>query len=165
MCSFSLMKQTLPLEHPDVPLIQTGWEKELGNLPEIPANIKINGILSLGKNLLTAYLPWGLETFEDGIVISESAAQALTSKVEKTFWFSQEKDTGREGDHRVTQITRSNPRIVEGGKRSLDHEGIVKVGTDVKPGDILVSAILKRFKDINKTRSLDVIIFNKSIES
>ena len=88
------------MEHPEVPWIQTGWERELAKLPEIPADIKINGILSLGKNLLSAYLPWGLETFEDGIVISESAAQALTSKEEKTFWFNQEKKTWLEGDYR-----------------------------------------------------------------
>ena len=148
------------MEHPDVPLIQTGWEKELGKLPEIPSDIKIDGILSLGKNLLTGYLPWGLETFEDGIVISESAAQALTSKEEKTFWFNQEKKTWLEGDYRYTQLTKSNPRIPENNKSSLDDEGIVKVGTDVKPGDVLVSAILKRYNDINKTKSLDVAIIS-----
>ena len=160
----NMMKQALPLEHPDMPWIQTGWEKELANLPQIPADSKVNGVLSLGKNLLTAYLTWGLETFEDGIVISESAAGTLTSKEEQIFWFNQEKKTWPEGDLRATQITRSNPRIPEIEKRSLDDDGIVKIGTEVKPGDVLVSALLRRYKDINKTRSLDVLIFDKFID-
>ena len=154
----NMMKQALPLEQPDVPWIQTGWEKELANNPQIPADSKVNGVLSLGKNLLTAYLTWGLETFEDGIVISESAANALTSKEEQIFWFNQEKKTPFEGHLRVKQITRSNPRISENEKRFLDDEGIVKIGTDVKPGDVLVSVFSKHFKDVHKTNILDAMI-------
>ncbi len=162
----NMMKQALPLEHPDIPLIQSGWEKEIGKLPEIPSDINIDGILSLGKNLLAGYLPWGLETFEDGIVVSESASKALTSKVEKTFCFSQEKKTLLEGDYCITQITRKNQRISEANKNSLDDEGIIKVGTEVRPGDTLVSAVRKRYNDINKTKTLDLaIISDDFIES
>jgi DNA-directed RNA polymerase beta' subunit len=160
----NMMKQALPLENPEVPWIQTGWEEELAASPEVSQDLKVNGVLSLGKNLLAAYLPWGLETFEDGIVISESAARTLTSKEEKFFWFNQDKKNWQEGDYLSFQITRDNPRIPEENKSCLDNEGIVITGTDVKPGDILVSALLKRFKDINKTRSLDVTISHKFIE-
>ena len=96
----NMMKQALPLEQPDVPWIQTGWEKGLANLPQIPADSKVNGVLALGKNLLTTYQTWGLETFEDGIVISESAANALTSKEERIFWFDHVEKTRPEGDLR-----------------------------------------------------------------
>ena len=107
----NMMKQTLPLVKPEAPLIQTGWEKSLGQREEVSASFKSDGILAMGKNLLSAYIPWGLETFEDGIVISESAATALTSKHEKTFWFNQQKSEWWEGDYRPIHITAKNPRI------------------------------------------------------
>jgi DNA-directed RNA polymerase subunit beta len=161
----NMMKQALPLEQPEAPWIQTGWEKELAHLPEITEDHKTDGILSLGKNLLAAYLPWGLETFEDGIVVSESAARALTSKEEKTFWFNQEGKGWSEGDYIRQEITKSNPRIPERDKRRLNYEGIITVGSVVKPGDVLVSAVLKRFKDIHKTKLIDVMISGGSIET
>jgi hypothetical protein len=154
----NMMKQALPLELPEIPLIQSGWEKEIGKLPEIPSSININGLLSLGKNLLAGYLPWGLETFEDGIVISESAAKALTSKVEKIFWFDQEKKTWLQGDYCITEITRNKSNLSEAEKGTLNDEGIIKVGIDVKPGDIIVSAVLKRYIDVHKTKTLDLAI-------
>ena len=104
----------------------------------------------MGKNLLSAYIPWGLETFEDGIVISESAALNLTSKHEKTFWFNLQKNEWWEGDYRPIHITAKNPRIPEDEKKYLDDEGIVKSETKVKPGDVLVSAYVTKYQNINK---------------
>ena len=122
----NMMKQALPLKKPDVPLIQTGWESLLGHREEVSESFKKDGILALGKNLLSAYMPWGLDTFEDGIVISESAAEALTSSQEKTFWFNQPKSDWWDGGYRTVRISADNPRIPEHEKKVLDDNGIVK---------------------------------------
>ena len=161
----NMLKQALALKSPDEPWIQTGWERELAKLSEFPSNIVVNGVLALGKNLFAAYLPWGLKTFEDGIVISESAATALTSVEEKTFWFDQNKNTILEGDFCEIKILKAKNKISESEKSALNDEGIVRVGRYVKPGDVLVSAQQIRFRDINKTKLLDVLNADRDIEA
>jgi DNA-directed RNA polymerase beta' subunit len=152
----NMMKQALPLEKPDMPLTQTGWESVLGQREEVSESFKTNGILTIGKNLLTAYLPWGLDTFEDGMVVSESAASALTSAQEKIFWFSQQSNGWPDGGYKSMRVTAENPRISEREKACLDEKGIVKPGTIVKPGDLLVSAYMTKQNDIHKTKFIDV---------
>jgi len=159
----NMMKQALPLIKPDAPLIQTGWETLLGQQVEVSESFKVDEILAMGKNLLTAYIPWGLATFEDGIVISESAATDLTSKHEKTFWFNQQKSEWWEGDYIPIQVAADNLRIPENEKYFLDEKGIVKPGTKVKPGDILVSAYMTKYKNINKTKLIDVCTTKHSV--
>ena len=160
----NMMKQALPLKNPDVPLIQTGWESLLGQREEVSESFKKDGILALGRNLLSAYMPWGLDTFEDGIVISESAAEALTSSQEKTFWFNQPKSDWWDGGYRTVRISADNPRIPENEKKVLDDNGIVKPGTVVKPGDLLVSAYSTAHNNINKTKMIDVFAAEDSID-
>ena len=160
----NMMKQALPLKKPDVPLIQTGWESLLGQREEVSESFKKDGILALGKNLLAAYMPWGLDTFEDGIVISESAAEALTSNQEKIFWFNQPKSDWWDGGYRTVRISADNPRIPEHEKKVLDDNGIVKPGTRVKPGDLLVSAYSTAHNNINKTKMIDVFAAGDSID-
>jgi hypothetical protein len=57
----NMMQQTLPLTEPEAPLIQTGWEKTLGQSNGVSDSFKADGILSVGKNLFAAYIPWACD--------------------------------------------------------------------------------------------------------
>ena len=159
----NMMQQSLPLANPEAPLIQTGWEKALGQSNDISDKFKAGNILALGKNLLAAYIPWGLETFEDGIVISESAANALTSRHEKTFWFEQNKSQWWEGHYRPIKIGLENSKISQKEKSYLDETGVIKVESEANPGDILVSACMNTYKNVHKTKMLDVCVAENSV--
>jgi hypothetical protein len=163
----NMMKQALALEKPQVPWVQTGWEKELASHAEVSEPFKARGVLSLGANLLVGYLPWGLDTFEDGIVVSQSAAAALSSIQEEVFWF-EEKREWWEGSYGVIEVTRDNPNQMDNHiLEKLDDRGIIKLGEEVGPGDVLVSALLKRSKRIHKTQLIDRLVahaFNQEYE-
>ena len=152
----NMMKQALTLQKPEAPLVQTGWERETASQPEVPEAFKQDGVLALGTNLLVGYIPWGLDTFEDGIVVSQSAADALASVEKKTFWFNEERGFV-DGKCWVREATPDNPELDEEIRGKLDEDGIVNVGQEVRAGGVLVSAILKRSKDINKTQLIDTI--------
>lgn len=152
----NMMKQALALQKPEAPLVQTGWERVTACQPEVPEFFKQDGVLALGTNLLVGYIPWGLDTFEDGIVVSQSAADALASVEEKTFWFNEKKEFV-DGKCWIQEASADNPELDEDILGKLDERGIVKVGQEVRPGDVLVSAILKRSKGINKTKIIDAI--------
>lgn len=107
----NMLKQAVPLVKPDVPWVQTGWEKIIADFPGVSEDCKSGDVLALGKNLCTAYLTWGLDTFEDGIVISESASHSLTAKQKRTFWFMQDSPTRKNKDNSITEITSENPKL------------------------------------------------------
>jgi hypothetical protein len=160
----NMMQQTLPLTEPEAPLIQTGWEKMLGQSYDVSDSFKPGEMMAIGKNLFAAYIPWGLETFEDGIVISKSASEALISKHEKVFWFEQNKSQWLEGDFKPIKIGMDNPRITQKQKLYLDETGIIKVDSKVNPGDIIVSAYMTAYKSVNKTKMIDVHAAEKFID-
>jgi hypothetical protein len=153
----NMMRQTLALEKPEPPLVQTGWEKELGSRPEVPDHFKIEGLLALGTNLLAGYLPWGLDTFEDGIIASVSGATALTSVQEKVFWI-EAKRVWRRGGHGLLEITRNNGHLDSRALSKLDSGGVAKVGEKVCYGDVLVSAILRGRRASRKTDIIDTLL-------
>ena len=69
--SCNMQRQWLPTRTPEAAMVQTGWE------PDVPG-------FWCGRNLLTAYIPWGESTFEDAVVISESAARRFTTEIAPT---------------------------------------------------------------------------------
>jgi DNA-directed RNA polymerase subunit beta len=97
-----------------------------------------NGKIALGRNLLVAFMPWEGYNFEDAIVISERVVRddIFTSIHIKEFEI-EARDTklGKE------EITKDIPNISEEGLKNLDDNGIIKVGSYVKPGDILVGKV------------------------
>ena len=97
-----------------------------------------NGELSLGKNLLVAFMPWEGYNFEDAILISERLVKedVYTSiHIEKLEIDARSTKLGPE------EITREIPNISEEALRNLDEEGIIRVGSYVSAGDILVGKI------------------------
>lgn len=97
-----------------------------------------NGELSIGKNILIAYMPWEGYNFEDAILISEKLVQddVLTSvHIEEYEHDARDTKLGPE------EITRDIPNIGDEALRNLDENGIVRIGAEVTTGDILVGKV------------------------
>ncbi|MBR1984892.1 MAG: DNA-directed RNA polymerase subunit beta, partial [Clostridia bacterium] len=97
-----------------------------------------NGELALGKNMTIAYMNWEGYNYEDAILISERLVRedvftSITLKVEE----SKARST-KLGDE---EITRDIPNLGEDALKNLDENGIVRVGAEVRPGDILVGKV------------------------
>ncbi|MEK6527621.1 MAG: DNA-directed RNA polymerase subunit beta, partial [Nitrospirota bacterium] len=96
------------------------------------------GELSLGKNVLVAFMPWNGYNFEDAIIISERLVKkdAYTSiHIEEFEIEARETKLGPE------EITRDIPNVGEEALRNLDESGIIRTGAEVQPGDILVGKV------------------------
>ncbi len=96
------------------------------------------GELALGRNLLVAYMSWEGYNYEDAIIISERLVRedALTSiHVEQYEVDARETKLGPE------EITRDIPNVGEDVLANLDEEGIIRIGAEVNPGDILVGKV------------------------
>ncbi len=96
------------------------------------------GELALGRNVLVALMPWRGYNFEDAIVISERlVAEDTYTSVHVEEFELQVRDTKR-GEE---ELTREIPNVSEDATRDLDEHGIVRVGAEVKEGDILIGKI------------------------
>ena len=96
------------------------------------------GELALGKNVLVAFMPWGGYNFEDAILLSEKLVRedTLTSiHIEEFEVEARDTKLGKE------EITRDIPNLGEEALKNLDESGIVRIGAEVKPGDILVGKV------------------------
>jgi DNA-directed RNA polymerase subunit beta len=97
-----------------------------------------NGELALGKDLIVAFMPWSGYNFEDAIIISRKLVEddTLTSVHIVDFMIEvRETKLGPE------IVTRDIPNVSEDALRHLDDDGIVRIGAEVHPGDILVGKI------------------------
>jgi DNA-directed RNA polymerase subunit beta len=97
-----------------------------------------HGELALGRNVLVAFMPWGGYNFEDSILISEKIVKddLFTSiHIEEFEVVARDTKLGRE------EITRDIPNVGEEALKDLDESGIVRIGAEVKPDDILVGKI------------------------
>jgi DNA-directed RNA polymerase subunit beta len=120
------------------------------------------GELSLGNNVLVAFLSWEGYNFEDAILVNERAVRedVFTSiHIEEFSVEIRETKLGRE------EITRDIPNVSETALRNLDESGLVRVGTRVKPGDILVGKIAPKSKsELSSEEKLLHAIFGRAGE-
>lgn len=119
------------------PIVRPGYRVEAGDLLTNAASIN-NGELALGSNLLVAFMPWHGYNFEDAIILSERlvAHDVLTSvHIDEYVADARETKLGPE------EITRDIPNVSEAALVGLDEDGIVRIGTRVRPGDILVGKV------------------------
>ena len=96
------------------------------------------GELALGQNMLVAFMPWGGYNFEDSILISERVIKddVFTSvHIEEFECVARDTKLGKE------EITRDIPNVGEEGLKDMDESGIIRIGAEVKPGDILVGKV------------------------
>jgi DNA-directed RNA polymerase subunit beta len=97
-----------------------------------------NGELALGRNVVVAFMPWGGYNFEDSILISERVVKddSYTSiHIEEFECVARDTKLGKE------EITRDIPNVGEEALRDLDESGIVRIGAEVGPDDVLVGKI------------------------
>jgi DNA-directed RNA polymerase subunit beta len=119
------------------PVVRVGQPVKKGQvLGDGPAMDK--GELALGQNVLVAFMPWGGYNFEDAILLSEKLVRedAFTSiHIEEFEVEARDTKLGKE------EITRDIPNVGEEALRNLDESGIIRIGAEVKPGDILVGKV------------------------
>jgi DNA-directed RNA polymerase subunit beta len=97
-----------------------------------------DGELALGKNLLVAFMSWKGLNFEDAIVISE---RLVRDDVLTSIHIEEHEIDARDTKLGAEEITRDIPNLSEDILKDLDEEGIVRVGAEVGPGDILVGKV------------------------
>jgi len=96
------------------------------------------GELALGQNMLVAFMPWNGYNFEDSILISERVVKEdryTTIHIEELTCMARDTKLGPE------EVTSDIPNVGEGALSNLDEAGVVYVGAEVKPGDILVGKV------------------------
>jgi DNA-directed RNA polymerase subunit beta len=119
------------------PVVQRGDKVVVGDiLTNGPAIDR--GELALGTNLLVAFMPWHGYNFEDAIVLNKRlVAEDVLTSVHIEEYISDARDTKLGPE----EITRDIPNVSEGLLAGLDEDGIVRIGTRVNPGDILVGKV------------------------
>jgi DNA-directed RNA polymerase subunit beta len=96
------------------------------------------GELALGRNILVAFMPWKGYNFEDAILISE---KMIKDDIYTSIHIEEFEVTARDTKLGPEEITRDIPNAGEEALRNLDHLGVVRIGAEVRPGDILVGKI------------------------
>lgn len=118
-----------------------------------------NGELALGKNLLIAFMPWEGHNFEDAIILSQNLVKDDTlSSIHIEEYEVDARDTklGKE------EITRDLPNVSPDLLADLDERGIIRIGAEVRPGDILVGKVTPKGEtELSAEERLLRAIFNE----
>ncbi|MBN1980121.1 MAG: DNA-directed RNA polymerase subunit beta [Chitinivibrionales bacterium] len=97
-----------------------------------------NGELALGRNAMVAYMPWRGYNYEDAIIVSEKiVADDVYTSIHIVVFETEVRDTKRGPE----ELTREIPNVSEEAVKNLDENGIVRIGTEVEAGDILVGKV------------------------
>ncbi|MDR2674734.1 MAG: DNA-directed RNA polymerase subunit beta [Opitutaceae bacterium] len=119
------------------PIVKKGQKVKAGQIiADGPSTDQ--GELALGRNVLVAFMPWNGYNFEDAILISE---KVLKEDIFTSLHIHEFEVTARDTKLGPEEITRDIPNIGEDALRNLDHNGVIRIGAEVKPGDILVGKI------------------------
>ena len=119
------------------PLVRVGDTVEQGE-PLADGPSTDHGELALGQNLTVAYMPWEGFNYEDGIVVSERlVAEDLLTTINITRHEIDARDTKLGPE----EITHEIPNLSEDMLANLDEDGIIRIGAEVGPGDILVGKV------------------------
>jgi DNA-directed RNA polymerase subunit beta len=97
-----------------------------------------NGELSLGRNVLVAFMPWNGYNFEDAILISE---RIVKDDIYTSIHIDEFEVNARDTKLGPEEITRDIPNLGEEALKNLGLDGVIRIGAEVKPGDILVGKI------------------------
>jgi len=119
------------------PLVRAGDKVTKGQVIADGSGTK-NGELALGRNLLVAFMPWRGYNFEDAIVIGE---KVLKGDVYTSVHIEEFDITARETKLGREEITRDIPNVGEEALKDLGEDGIIRIGAEVGPGDILAGKI------------------------
>ena len=139
-------------------IVSAGDRVEVGQvLADGPATE--NGELALGKNLLVAFMPWEGHNFEDAIILSQNLVKDdILSSIHIEEYEVDARDTklGKE------EITRDLPNVSPELLADLDERGIIRIGAEVRPGDILVGKVTPKGEtELSAEERLLRAIFNE----
>ncbi len=119
------------------PIVRTGEKVTKGQILTDGYSTE-KGELAIGRNLKVAFMPWKGYNFEDAIVISERIAREdIFTSVHVDEYIMEVRDTKRG----VEELTSDIPNVSEDATKDLDENGIIRIGANVKPGDILIGKI------------------------
>lgn len=119
------------------PLVHKGDHVEAGEVIADGPSTK-NGELALGRNVLVAFMPWEGYNYEDAILISEKLVKDDTfTSIHIEEYEAQARDTKLGAE----EITRDIPNVGEDVLKDLDSRGIIRIGAEVRTGDILVGKV------------------------
>lgn len=120
-----------------VPIVYKGDRVEKGQ-PIADGPATDHGELALGYNILVAYMPWEGYNYEDAILLSENLVKRdLYTSIHIEEYECDARDTKLGPE----EITRDIPNVAEDALKDLDESGIISIGADVRPGDILVGKV------------------------
>ena len=119
------------------PLVRAGDKVKKGDvLADGPSTDR--GELALGKNLLVAFMPWEGYNFEDAIILSE---RVVRDDVLTSIHIHEHEIDARDTKLGPEEITRDIPNLSEEILKDLDERGIIRIGAEVGPGDVLVGKV------------------------
>jgi len=119
------------------PVVKKGDRVQAGDvLADGPSTDQ--GELALGKNVLIAFMPWEGYNYEDAILISE---RLVKDDVFTSIHIEEYEAEARDTKLGAEEITRDIPNVGEDALKDLDERGVIRVGAEVKPGDILVGKV------------------------
>src|SRR5438093_1311161 len=119
------------------PIVRKGQHVKRGQVIADGPNTD-HGELALGRNVLVAFMPWNGYNFEDAIMISE---KVVKEDIYTSIHIDEFEIGARDTKLGPEEITRDIPNVSEEALRNLGPDGVVRVGAEVKPGDILVGKI------------------------
>ncbi|MGE5348852.1 MAG: DNA-directed RNA polymerase subunit beta [Actinomycetota bacterium] len=120
-----------------IPIVKKGEKVMKGQVLTEGYGTK-NGELALGRNLKVAFMPWKGYNFEDAIVISEKVVQEdIFTSVHIDEYLLEVRDTKRG----MEELTSDIPNVSEEATKNLDENGLIRIGAQIRPGDILIGKI------------------------
>ncbi len=119
------------------PIVKVGQKVKAGQIIADGPSTD-HGEMALGRNVLVGFMPWNGYNFEDAILISE---KVLKEDIFTSIHIQEFEVTARDTKLGPEEITRDIPNVGEEALKNLDHNGVIRIGAEVKPGDILVGKI------------------------
>ena len=119
------------------PIVRRGQQVNKGQVIADGPNTE-NGELALGRNALVAFMPWNGYNFEDAILISE---RVVKEDIYTSIHIDEFEIGARDTKLGPEEITRDIPNVSEEALQNLGPDGVIRIGAEVKPGDILVGKI------------------------
>ena len=143
------------------PLVHTGDRVSKGTVIADGAATD-GGELALGRNLLVGFMTWEGYNFEDAILINE---RMLKEDVFTSIHITEFEIEARDLKIRAEEITRDIPNVGEDTLRNLDERGIIRIGAEVRPGDILVGKVTPKGEtQVTPEERLLRVIFGEKAE-
>ena len=139
-------------------IVSVGQRVEAGDvLADGPATE--NGELALGKNLLVAFMPWEGHNFEDAIILSQNLVKEDTLS---SIHIEEYEVDARDTKLGAEEITADLPNVSQEALAQLDEFGIIRIGAEVRPGDILVGKVTPKGEtELSAEERLLRAIFNE----